>query len=46
MLEGLTAVVTVRLPEPQFEGQTKEVLGTAAATRIVAHVVARSSTRS
>ena len=28
VLEGLTAVVTVRLPEPQFEGQTKEVLGT------------------
>ena len=28
MLEGLTAVVTVRLAEPQFEGQTKEVLGT------------------
>ena len=31
MLEGLTAVVTVRLAEPQFEGQTKEVLGTPAA---------------
>ncbi|MEV7417313.1 DNA topoisomerase IV subunit B [Streptomyces sp. NPDC089919] len=40
-LEGLTAVVTVRLAEPQFEGQTKEVLGTSAATRIVAAVVAR-----
>ncbi|QMU72202.1 type IIA DNA topoisomerase subunit B [Streptacidiphilus sp. P02-A3a] len=39
--EGLTAVVTVRLAEPQFEGQTKEVLGTSAATRIVAAVVAR-----
>ncbi len=37
--EGLTAVVTVRLAEPQFEGQTKEVLGTPAASRIVAHVV-------
>src|SRR5690606_14176250 len=24
VLEGLTAVVAVRLPEPQFEGQTKE----------------------
>ena len=31
VLEGLTAVVTVRLAEPQFEGQTKEVLGTPAA---------------
>ncbi|GLW66646.1 DNA topoisomerase (ATP-hydrolyzing) [Actinomadura rubrobrunea] len=41
VLEGLTAVVTVRLPEPQFEGQTKEVLGTSAATRIVQQVVTR-----
>jgi DNA gyrase subunit B len=41
ILEGLTAVVTVRLPEPQFEGQTKEVLGTSAATRIVSQVVGR-----
>ncbi|MFI0982835.1 type IIA DNA topoisomerase subunit B [Streptomyces sp. NPDC021093] len=40
-MEGLTAVVTVRLAEPQFEGQTKEVLGTSAATRIVANVVAK-----
>ncbi|MGP9018068.1 DNA gyrase/topoisomerase IV subunit B [Streptomyces sp. BR1] len=40
-LEGLTAVVTVRLAEPQFEGQTKEVLGTSAANRIVANVIAR-----
>ncbi|MGH3417451.1 MAG: toprim domain-containing protein, partial [Actinocrinis sp.] len=39
ILEGLTAVVTVRLAEPQFEGQTKEVLGTPAAARIVAAVV-------
>ena len=34
-LEGLTAVVTVRLAEPRFEGQTKEVLGTSAARSIV-----------
>jgi DNA gyrase subunit B len=27
---GLTAVLTVRLAEPQFEGQTKEILGTSA----------------
>jgi DNA gyrase subunit B len=38
-LEGLVAVVSVRLPEPQFEGQTKEVLGTPAASKIVAQVV-------
>jgi DNA gyrase subunit B len=39
VLEGLTAIVSVRLPEPQFEGQTKEVLGTPAASKIVAQVV-------
>jgi DNA gyrase subunit B len=39
VLEGLTAVIAVRVPEPQFEGQTKEVLGTPAASRIVAQVV-------
>ena len=40
VLEGLTAVISVRLPEPQFEGQTKEVLGTPAAAKIVSQVVA------
>ena len=40
VLEGLTAVIAVRLPEPQFEGQTKEILGTPPASRIVAQVVA------
>ena len=39
LMAGLTAVVTVRLAEPQFEGQTKEVLGTAAVRGIVAKVV-------
>lgn len=37
--EGLTAVVLVRIPEPQFEGQTKEILGTSSATKIVNQVV-------
>ncbi|GAC1491994.1 MAG: DNA topoisomerase IV subunit B [Pseudarthrobacter sp.] len=36
---GLTAVLTVRLAEPQFEGQTKEILGTSAVRAIVAKVV-------
>ncbi|MEU5640911.1 DNA gyrase/topoisomerase IV subunit B [Streptomyces milbemycinicus] len=40
-LEGLTAVVTVRLAEPQFEGQTKEVLGTSAARRIVNTLISK-----
>ena len=39
ILEGLTAIVSVRVPEPQFEGQTKEVLGTPAAANIVRQVV-------
>ncbi len=43
-LEGLTAVVTVRLAEPQFEGQTKEVLGTSAVRGIVSRVVERELT--
>ncbi|PWJ49271.1 DNA topoisomerase IV subunit B [Quadrisphaera granulorum] len=38
---GMTAVLTVRLAEPQFEGQTKEVLGTSAVRGIVARVVER-----
>ncbi len=38
-LAGMTAVLTVSLPEPQFEGQTKEVLGTPAVRQIVAQVV-------
>ncbi|MGH3353318.1 MAG: DNA gyrase/topoisomerase IV subunit B [Nocardioides sp.] len=40
VLEGLTSVVTVRLAEPQFEGQTKEILGTPAARSVVRKVVA------
>jgi DNA gyrase subunit B len=42
VLAGLSAVLTVRLPEPQFEGQTKEVLGTPAVRAIVANVIAKS----
>lgn len=39
ILTGLTAVIMVRLPEPQFEGQTKEILGTAAVRSIVSKAV-------
>ncbi len=41
VLEGMTAIVTVRLAEPQFEGQTKEILGTPAARTVVSRVVAK-----
>ena len=44
VMAGLTAVVTVRVPEPQFEGQTKEVLGTAPVRAIVTRVVDRELT--
>ncbi|HRD61222.1 MAG TPA: DNA topoisomerase IV subunit B [Nocardioides sp.] len=40
VLEGLTGVVTVRLAEPQFEGQTKEILGTPQVRAAVRKVVA------
>lgn len=45
VLAGLTAVLTVRLAEPQFEGQTKEVLGTPAVRQIVAKVVEAELTK-
>jgi DNA gyrase subunit B len=41
ILEGMTAVVTVRLAEPQFEGQTKEVLGTPPVARLVNKIVSQ-----
>lgn len=44
VMAGLTAVLTVRLAEPQFEGQTKEVLGTGPVRGIVARVVEKELT--
>jgi DNA gyrase subunit B len=44
VLEGMTAVITVRLAEPQFEGQTKEVLGTPAVAGLVTKAVRRELT--
>lgn len=38
--EGLTAVINVKLPEPQFEGQTKAKLGNSKVRGIVDSVVA------
>lgn len=44
ILAGMTAVVSVRLAEPQFEGQTKEILGTPAVKNIVTNVVSKALT--
>ncbi len=42
--EGLVAVVSVKLPDPQFEGQTKGRLGSTIARSYVEQVVAESFT--
>jgi len=39
MLEGMTAVVHVRIPEPQFTSQTKDELSTAGIAKVVQAVV-------
>lgn len=41
ILAGLVAVVTVRIAEPQFQGQTKDVLGTAQVKPIVTRMADR-----
>ena len=39
LLEGMTAVIHVRVPEPQFTSQTKDELSTAGITRVVQSLV-------
>ena len=39
ILEGMTAVVHVRIPEPQFTSQTKDELSTAGITKVLQGVV-------
>ncbi|HJQ48152.1 MAG TPA: DNA topoisomerase IV subunit B [Amycolatopsis sp.] len=41
VLEGMTAVIHVRIPEPQFTSQTKDELSTAGITRVIQGVVER-----
>ena len=41
ILTGLTAAISVSFPEPQFEGQTKETLGTPAIKGIVTNAVTK-----
>jgi DNA gyrase subunit B len=40
--EGLTAIISVRVPDPQFEGQTKTKLGNSEVEGIVAKVINES----
>ncbi len=43
--EGLTAIVSIKHPDPQFEGQTKAKLGNTEARRAVASVMAEGLER-
>lgn len=41
VLEGMTAVIHVRIPEPQFTSQTKDELSTSGITKVIQGVVER-----
>ncbi|WP_026835042.1 DNA topoisomerase (ATP-hydrolyzing) subunit B [Eubacterium xylanophilum] len=42
--EGLTAIISIKIPEPQFEGQTKQKLGNSEAKRAVESIVTEQLT--
>lgn len=42
--EGLTAIISIKLPEPQFEGQTKQKLGNSEARGAVDNIVSEQLT--
>lgn len=42
--EGLTAIVSIKIPEPQFEGQTKQKLGNSEARGAVDNIVSEQLT--
>jgi DNA gyrase subunit B len=42
--EGLTAIISIKIPEPQFEGQTKQKLGNTEARSAVDNVVSEQLT--
>ena len=42
--EGLVAIISIKIPEPQFEGQTKQKLGNSEARRAVESVVSEQIT--
>jgi DNA gyrase subunit B len=41
VLEGMTAVIHMRIPEPQFTSQTKDELSTAGITKVIQSIVER-----
>lgn len=43
--EGLTAIISVKHPDPQFEGQTKSKLGSTEVRRIVAQIMSEGLDR-